>query len=197
MTVYHSDLGMITAKDDCDLNPTWEIDTSTLTDGQDIPIETPHLVQVNAEDWMGKVGVGYIKVLAKPSCEPVLDSNVCYGSKYYRLISASDIGEDPVLTRIPWTTFFTSTLPGGPLENCVLAPVTSDDDLNQIKAAAGQERFTIVGVRKPANDVVNDAPGGSSDGWKNIDGTFVPSEAWGEGEPDMQSVCRLMVFSIQ
>ncbi|EJK58634.1 hypothetical protein THAOC_21225 [Thalassiosira oceanica] len=93
VTVYHSDL-KITAKDDCDPNPTWEIDTTTLADGQDIPIGTLHLVQVNAKDWKNKVGVGYIKVLAAPS-------NVCYGSKYYRLVSASDIGEDPALTIIP------------------------------------------------------------------------------------------------
>ena len=71
--VYHSDLGTITAKDDCDPNPTWEIDTSMLADGQDIPVGSPHLVRVDATDWQSKMGSGYIKVLIvdAPTASPV------------------------------------------------------------------------------------------------------------------------------
>jgi len=113
------------------------------------------------------------------------DSNVCYGYDYYRLVSASDIGEDPDLTSIPWTTFFTATLPGGLLENCVLAPVTSVEDLNEIAAAAGLEEFTFVGIRKPANDVVGKAA--SDVGWKNLDDTDVPdtgNQIWENSQPN-------------
>ena len=116
------------------------------------------------------------------------DSNVCYGYDYHRLVSASDIGEDPDLTRIPWTTFFAATLPGGPLENCVLAPVASVEDLNEIKAAAGQEPFTFVGVRKSIEKVLKDSVEGTApfrNNWKNLDDTRVPKfKVWKNDQPD-------------
>mmetsp|Transcript_932 Transcript_932/g.1954 ORF Transcript_932/g.1954 Transcript_932/m.1954 type:complete len:286 (+) Transcript_932:85-942(+) len=122
----------------------------------------------------------------KPLCEPDLTSNVCYGINYYRLVSASDIGEDPTSNMIPWTSFFTATIPGGPLENCVLAPVTSESDLNEIGAAAGNEDWTWVGVMKSAQDVVNDNGGnGSPNNWYNLDGTSVPNTGvWAPDKPD-------------
>mmetsp|Transcript_14977 Transcript_14977/g.32972 ORF Transcript_14977/g.32972 Transcript_14977/m.32972 type:complete len:288 (-) Transcript_14977:128-991(-) len=123
----------------------------------------------------------------KPLCEPDLTSNVCYGYYYYRLVSASDIGEDPTSTRIPWTSFFTATIPGGPLENCVLAPVTSARDLNEIIAASGQEKYSWVGIKKSVQSVVNDNDGnGSRNNWYNLDGTSVPNHAyyWVSGQPD-------------
>ncbi|EJK66386.1 hypothetical protein THAOC_12700 [Thalassiosira oceanica] len=122
-----------------------------------------------------------------PSCEPDLTSNVCYGYYYYRLVSASDIGEDPTSTRIPWTSFFTATIPGGPLENCVLAPVTSARDGNEIIAAAGLERYAWVGIKKSAQHVKNNNGGnGSRNNWYNLDGTSVPNHAyyWVSGKPD-------------
>ncbi|EJK55390.1 hypothetical protein THAOC_24884, partial [Thalassiosira oceanica] len=122
-----------------------------------------------------------------PSCEPDLTSNVCYGYYYYRLVSASDIGEDPTSTRIPWTSFFTATIPGGPLENCVLAPVTSARDLNEIFAASGQEKYSWVGIKKSVQSVVNDNDGnGSRNNWYNLDGTSVPTNTnyWVSGQPD-------------
>jgi len=64
-------------------------------------------------------------------------------------------------------------LPGGPLENCVLAPVTSVADLKEIAVAAGKETYTYVGVRKSANLVVGKVPG-STRNWFNLDGTPVP-----------------------
>ena len=154
----------------------WEIDTSTLTDGQDIPSNELHLVQVNAEDWQGKVGVGYIKVLPKPSlAKPPcgdLYSNVCEGIEYHKLVGASDIGEDPKADTVAWTAFLHATLPGGPLDDCVMAPVTSVDDLREIAIAAGTELYSYVGVRKSALDLTNN---GSKDFWYNIDGTPVPN----------------------
>ena len=67
-------------------------------------------------------------------------------------------------------------MPGGPLENCVLAPVTSVADLLEIAVVAGKEKYTFVGVRKSAKAVFNDNDGdGSTKNWFNLDGTPVPS----------------------
>ena len=110
--------------------------------------------------------------------------NVCDGYYYYRLVGASDIGEDPTANTIPLTAFFTATLHGGPLENCVLAPVTSEHDLNEIAVAAGQERYTYVGVRKSTSALFVEAAGGSTDNWYNLDGTPVPTSAWNVPQPN-------------
>ncbi|EJK55629.1 hypothetical protein THAOC_24621 [Thalassiosira oceanica] len=107
-------------------------------------------------------------------------------SSTFKALIASDIGEDPTSNMIPWTSFFTATIPGGPLENCVLAPVTSESDLNEIGAAAGNEDWTWVGVMKSAQDVVNDNGGnGSPNNWYNLDGTSVPNTGvWAPDKPD-------------
>ena len=58
----------------------------------------------------------------------------------------------------------------------MLAPVTSKNDLREIAAAAGSERYTFVGVRKSAFNVYfNNEGTGSRNGWYNLDGTEVPN----------------------
>ncbi|EJK67270.1 hypothetical protein THAOC_11723 [Thalassiosira oceanica] len=66
------------------------------------------------------------------------------------------------------------------------------------KPLAGEERYTIVGVRKPANDVVNDAPGGRARraGWKNMDGTSVYSEAWKSGRPNNDAEVSVQAYGV-
>ncbi|EJK58246.1 hypothetical protein THAOC_21652 [Thalassiosira oceanica] len=101
VTVYYSDLGTITAKDDCDPNPSWEINTGTLTDGQAIPIGTPHLVQVDATDWKYKMGVGYIKVLAiqAPTASPVPPTPPPTSTPSLSIAPSSSLG--PSLSIVP------------------------------------------------------------------------------------------------
>ena len=67
-----------------------------------------------------------------------------------------------------------ATFHGGPLENCVLAPVTSVADLNEIAVVAGTEKYTFVGIRK-SGDLVVGKPG-SKNNWFNLDGTPVPNK---------------------
>ena len=129
---------------------------------------------------------------SKHSCKvPDLKSNECDGLDYYRLVGASDIGkEDLEVTNIAWTDFFTATLPGGPLEHCVLAGVENKDDLANVEAAVGQEPFTYVGVRKSPEAVVRDGNRTSSGvtkkrrDWFNLDGSEVPRNVWAENKPD-------------
>ena len=85
---------------------------------------------------------------------------------------------------IAWTTFFEATLPGGPLQNCVMAPVNDLNDLRNIAIAAGEEQYSYVGVRKPAKNLFFD--NNSRMNWFNLDGTSVPSgpKYWADNKPD-------------
>ena len=66
--------------------------------------------------------------------------------------------------------------------------MTSVEDLNEIKAAAGQEPFTFVGVKKSIEKVLKDSAEDSAPfrkNWKNLDGTNVPKfKIWKNDQPD-------------
>ena len=69
----------------------------------------------------------------------------------------------------------------------MLAPVTSvDKNLTEIKAAAGQEKWTYTGVRKTAKAFLNDRRPGSRYGWYNLDGSSVlkSDDVWANTQPD-------------
>ena len=68
----------------------------------------------------------------------------------------------------------------------MLAGVKNKDDLNEVRAAAGLERNTYVGVRKNPEFVVRDedAKADKKKGWKTLDGEKVQGNVWAMGQPD-------------
>ena len=68
----------------------------------------------------------------------------------------------------------------------MLAGVANKDDLANVRAAAGQERFTAVGVFKKVRAVLNDEKNmaDKKNGWKTLDGERVQNNVWATGQPD-------------
>ena len=68
----------------------------------------------------------------------------------------------------------------------MLAGVANKDDLANVRAAAGQEPFTAVGVRKSVARVLM-PKADKKNGWRTLDGEKVQDNVWADGQPDNDS----------